>query len=342
MKLTDDTIENVDVAPGVYWKDNLESKVMSEAQGRVPEPQYDHHDTIITVSTSKRGEHKFEKPFRKLDIDWQVIENKLRSWSNSKDSLRVTILLIYNESQQAPATKKAGRGATKKHIAALDKLVAQQSTTGVGAVWQDIYRLFHCNSKNVCTNFGFYCWIHEDRHYKLDDKFLEQLIDCAEQGVELKSHADVPERIREMIKTREKEDNGRRKRKAAASLSDRLGRCCGHCRHDDAPPDCRDRRHACDVNLIKLNLPMKIDEAPGSYSDWLAAQVVNAEWQASYRAAGKAAIEGGYDLQWFCDNKAPGIDMLKAAGIMPGIADRFVKKVTEWVDEVNKKSLLPI
>jgi hypothetical protein len=48
-------------------------------------------------------------------------------------------------------------------------------------------------------------------------------------------------------------------------------------------------------------------------------------------------IEGGYDLQWFCNNKATGINMLKAAGIMPGIAEQFVKKITEWVDEVNKK-----
>lgn len=122
MKLTEDTIENVDIAPGVYWKENLESKFASEAQERVPEPQYQHHDTIITVSTSKRGEHNLEKSFPKLDIDWTVIENKLRSWSHQKYNLRVTILLIYKESQLA-TKNKAGRGATKRHVAALDKLV---------------------------------------------------------------------------------------------------------------------------------------------------------------------------------------------------------------------------
>jgi hypothetical protein len=87
---------------------------------------------------------------------------------------------------------------------------------------------------------------------------------------------------------------------------------------------------------------MKIDEAPGLYSDWLAAQVVHAEWQASYRATGKAAIEGRYDLQWFCCDEARGINMFKAAGMKPGIADRFVKKITEWVDEVNKKNVSPV
>jgi hypothetical protein len=32
MKLTDGTIEHVNIAPGAYWKDKLESNVVSEAQ----------------------------------------------------------------------------------------------------------------------------------------------------------------------------------------------------------------------------------------------------------------------------------------------------------------------
>lgn len=82
MKLTEDTIEDLDVLPGAYWKGTLKSKLASEVQQRVPEPQYQHNDTIITVSTSKRGVQAFEKPFGKLEINWAVIDNKLRSWSN--------------------------------------------------------------------------------------------------------------------------------------------------------------------------------------------------------------------------------------------------------------------
>lgn len=96
MKLTEDTVENIDIAPGAYWKVNLESKLASEAQERVPSAQYQHHDTIVTVTTSKRGEHDFEKTFPKLDIDWTVIENKLRSWSNPKHRLKVTIIDKYH------------------------------------------------------------------------------------------------------------------------------------------------------------------------------------------------------------------------------------------------------
>jgi hypothetical protein len=46
-KLTDNTIEDIDIAPGAYWKKNLESKLAEEAEIRVPKPQYNHRDTII-------------------------------------------------------------------------------------------------------------------------------------------------------------------------------------------------------------------------------------------------------------------------------------------------------
>lgn len=80
---------------------------------------------------------------------------------------------------------------------------------------------------------------------------------------------------------------------------------------------------------------MGIDEAPEPYSDWLGAKVVNGDWRASYRAAGIAAIKNGYELQWFCNNKAAGIEMLKASGILPGIAEQFGGKIVDWAEVVN-------
>ena len=50
------------------------------------------------------------------------------------------------------------------------------------------------------------------------------------------------------------------------------------------------------ADLVNLNLPMSIDKALESYSDWLVAQVDNVGWRESYRAAGAAAIKEGYEL----------------------------------------------
>ena len=125
--LTEDTIEDVDMAPGAYWSQILESELATIVANKVPAPDYQPDETRIVVSTSKRGEPDFPKRFNPLEIDWAIVENKLRTWSDQGNNLTVAMSFIYKESQQAIASKtnKTGRGATKRQLAARDKLVAQ-------------------------------------------------------------------------------------------------------------------------------------------------------------------------------------------------------------------------
>jgi hypothetical protein len=133
-KLTEDTIEEVDIAPGAYWNEVLKSELATLVKENVPDPQYQPDETTITVSNSKRGVPPYTRRFPKLIIDWADVENKLRSWSHLGDSLKIVVSFIYNESQSTSKKGKAGRGATKKHSAALDNLVAQQEASGTRAV----------------------------------------------------------------------------------------------------------------------------------------------------------------------------------------------------------------
>ncbi|KAK3933888.1 hypothetical protein QBC46DRAFT_401018 [Diplogelasinospora grovesii] len=114
-----------------------------------------------------------------------------------------------------------------------------------------------------------------------------------------------------------------KKRRAAASMPDR---CCSHCRHSHNPP------HGPD-GLVKLNLPMPLNEAPKSLSDWLSAQVTDEDWKTAYQAAAEIAVKLGYDLEWLHNNKTAGAGKLKEEGIMPGIAEQFVNKIMEWADK---------
>lgn len=203
-KLTEDTIEDVEVAPGTYWNEVLESELETLVKSKVPEPRYQPDETTITVSTSKRGEHSFLKRFNKLLIDWTIVESKLRTWSNLGNSLKVAISFIYKEDQPTNKEAKVGRGATRKHTAALTKLVAQQEASGTRAGWKDVYQLVECSSA-ACTNRGFSCWRSNNKHYKLDSDIMDQLVDYAEEGNKLETHDDIPERIRELICTCEDE-----------------------------------------------------------------------------------------------------------------------------------------
>ena len=96
-KLTEDTIEDIELAPGAYWNEVLQSELAILVQSKLPEPRYQPDETSITVSNSKRGERPFQKRFNKLLIDWTVIESKLRFWRNQGNNLKVAISFIYKE-----------------------------------------------------------------------------------------------------------------------------------------------------------------------------------------------------------------------------------------------------
>lgn len=336
IKLTEDTIEDVEVAPGAYWNDVLESELATLVKSKVPEPQYQSDETTITVSNSKRGEPPFLKRFNKLTIDWAIVENKLRSWSNQGNNLKVAISFIYKECQPTNKDGKTGRGATKKQSAALDKLVAQQEASGTRAVWKDVYQLFECTSAS-CTNRGFSCWRTDNKHYKLDSDVMDQLVNYAEEGNELNTHADVPIRIRERVFTRRDEEEARRdrKRKASNSLPITVRVCC-HGHHSDPAEgsDCAEVRGLTRGALIRRKFPMPRDEAPNQYKDWLCESVTNETWLASYRLASKVTIEKGYDLWWLYTEQKAGAEVLVANGVLEGIATQFVSMIKEWLDDV--------
>lgn len=327
-KLTEDTVENVDVAPGAYWNEVLKSELATLVEENVPDPQYQPDETTITVSNSKRGVPPYTRRFPKLIIEWADVENKLRSWSNLGDSLKIVISFIYKESQSTSKKGKAGRGATKKHSAALDNLVAQQVASGTRAVWKDVYQLMECISA-TCTNRGFSCWRYKDKHHKLDSDIMDRLVDRAEEGYVIETHDDVPEDIRDLILTREDEEEARRKRKRKAS--DQLPvniRIFSHGHRDDGSVDYSGESRR------QLNFPVPDDEAPIVYSDWLRAQVTNEKWRVATLLAGKVTVDKGYDLRWLYTNQKDGKDMLILSGVLEGVAARFVSWVPRWVDDV--------
>ncbi|KAK8048247.1 hypothetical protein PG994_009977 [Apiospora phragmitis] len=321
-KLTEDTIEDLELAPGAYWNEVLEPELATLVQSKLPEPQYQPDETSITVSNSKRGEPPFQKRFNKLSIDWTVVEGKLRFWGNQGNNLKVAILFIYKESQPAK-DGKTGRGATKKHTAALNDLVTQQEASGHRPVWRDVYQLMECVSA-ACTNRGFSCWRNNEKHYKLDSDIMDRLVDYAEEGHTLETHADVPQGIRDVICTRTDEAEARRlrKRKASDPLPVTVRVLC-HGHRDNGPADCSGESHS-----AQLDITVPKDQAPVRYSDWLSAKVDNQRWRDAYKLAGEVAVDKGYDLRWLFTHQKLGRDMLVENGVLEGIAATFVQKTT--------------
>ncbi|KAL7925297.1 hypothetical protein ACQKWADRAFT_283585 [Trichoderma austrokoningii] len=340
MTLTSDTVEDVNVPSSLFWSNTLKPELFDVVEEKAPDPQYKPDETRITISTSKRSQRDFQKRFGGLNIDWNLVENKLQSWSNQGNSLTVEIWFIYKEIQLDTTNKvgKTGRGATNKQLAARDKLIAQQEASGVRPVWKDVYEVFECSSA-VCPNRGFSCWRDpsDKKHIKLDSDTMEKLVDFAEEGNKLETHDDVPERIREMIYRHKEEEETRRqlKRKAPDPLPTTIHICCpGHQDRGSADSAGNPQKAVCRAGPAGLKFPMPMDEAPKSYSDWLCSQVTNSAWQAAYRLASQITLDKGYHLGRMYEAQAVDAKMLVTCGVLPGIALQFVSRVKEWLDEL--------
>ncbi|KAM0363090.1 hypothetical protein ACHAO7_011404 [Fusarium culmorum] len=136
-KLTNDTEQNLVLAPGALWETTLKDKV----------------DRLLRQKTP-RGKN-------------YVSEEQLCKWSplfRAGKKLRIDISFICKEEPQGSRVVQqqgGGRGsATAQQLAQRDQLLETQEAAGQPRVWKDVYDLMRCNG-NLCP--GSYCYIDEQR-----------------------------------------------------------------------------------------------------------------------------------------------------------------------------------
>lgn len=77
-KLTNDTEQNLVLAPGAFWGSILEAKVERLLRQKTPRGKnYVPEETIIVVSVTDRGERDLTKRFDEFNIDWEMAEEQL-------------------------------------------------------------------------------------------------------------------------------------------------------------------------------------------------------------------------------------------------------------------------
>ena len=202
---------------------NLEKVLLRKMLARNKTVKY--KDTKIVVTNTKRGDLDVTKGFDDIDIDWSVIERQLVLWGDlfrTGKKLRVNITFNYVETGQslAASSRKADkrRSTTQQMLtertAQLDE---EGGLSGHPSIWNTVYSLMRCPGPPC--HLGPHCWRDpvSKKHYKLRTKHLKSLMRHVEQGYELKTHADVPEEVREQLYTEEQQ--GLERRQTAASKS---------------------------------------------------------------------------------------------------------------------------
>ncbi len=334
-KLTNDTEQNLVLAPGAFWDQTLKSKLKQLLTKKTPRNKsYEPDETNVVVSVTDRSQRDLTKRFDELEIDWEVIEDQLMAWSHllrDGKRLRIDISFIYKEATQLVAvrTQQTTRrgGVTALQLAERAELLEEQEASGLTTVWKEVYSLMRCTGP-PCQ--GTYCWRDPDnrKHYKLDTSVLAKLIDYAEEGNMLRTHADVPAWIRELIYAKDQQDSERRKRKRQASISESL------------PPihinvSTPGTQAAGAQSAAQLDIPQPVDQSLRRYCEWLCARVTDPVWKSGYRDACGIALEEGLDLRRLFSAQDIEAKSLVDKGVKRGIAIQFVSMVKDWLEEVE-------
>ncbi|KAK4148823.1 hypothetical protein C8A00DRAFT_19406 [Chaetomidium leptoderma] len=351
-KLTNDTEQNLVLAPGAFWDQTLKSKLQQLLTKKMPRNKcYEPDETNVVVSVTDRSQRDLTKRFDELEIDWEVVEDQLMAWSHllrDGKRLRIDISVIYKEANQPVAvrTQQITRrgGVTAIQLAERAELLEEQEASGLTTVWKEVYTLMRCTGP-PCQ--GTYCWRDPDnrKHYKLDTSVLTKLVDYAEEGNTLRTHGDVPPWIRELIYAKDQQDSERRKRKRQASVSESLppihitNVLRARCNQDSAgcstvsAPETREEARI--RYTTQLDIPQPIDKSLHRYCEWLCARVTDPVWKDGYRVARKIALEEGLDLERLFSAQDVETKSLIEKGVKRGIAIQFVSKVKAWLEEVE-------
>ena len=77
-KISDDTEQNLILAPTAYWYEILKLKLDRVLQRKIAQNRSIRCDDIsVIISVIPRTQHKLIKRFDTINIDWSVIEKKL-------------------------------------------------------------------------------------------------------------------------------------------------------------------------------------------------------------------------------------------------------------------------
>ncbi|KAF9765082.1 hypothetical protein IL306_002693 [Fusarium sp. DS 682] len=349
-KLTNDTEQNLVLAPAAYWDLTLKDKVDKLLRQTTPRgKKYVPEQTIIVVSVTDRGEQDLTKRFDEFNIDWKMAEGQLCKWSHlfrAGKKLRIDISFICKEESQGSRVVQqlgggGGRGsATARQLAQRDQLLETQEAAGQPRVWKDVYDLMRCNG-NLCP--GSYCYVDEQRkHIGLNTSILTKMVEYGEQGNDLRTHRDVPPYILDMIYEKERLDGERRaKRKAPSSESDRPIKIVNVL----PSPHGQTTAEGCTrplsnfgtaspsvVDLTDLVIPNPIDRAVDDYTEWLCDQVEDEHRKAGFRSAGSITKADCLDLRHVYQDRDIGYYVNQ--GVKAGIARSFVQDIKMWTDSL--------
>lgn len=228
-----DTDSDLVLASSDFWKVNFQARLetLLKDDDKFPGDSYTCEETIIEISIERSRQRGLTKRYKKLEIDWQLVDEHLENLGGlfSKGrKITFDMEFVYKEVICESITVKG----KKKKKSATDAQKLQRAADA--GLWTRVYERYRCRGKH-CKQ-GPHCWPDErGDHYKLLPGQLEDIVchikgnmKAGEREEDVDVDIEIPFNILKNVL-----DNSR-KRKADGSIDCRQckahvsahGRCC--------------------------------------------------------------------------------------------------------------------
>ncbi|RDL36560.1 Uncharacterized protein BP5553_05912 [Venustampulla echinocandica] len=313
-----DTDPDLVLAPGDFWKVDFQARLESllQDEDKFPGDTYTCEETIIEISVERSRQRSLSKRFKKLEINWQIVDEHLEGLGDlfSKGrKITFSIEFVYKEITSNSTTPKG----KKKKKSATEAQKLQRAADA--SLWSRLYELHRYRAKHYKQ--GPHCLLDErGNHRKLLPAQLEEIV-ChiranmkereTEEDVEV--DIEIPPHILKHIL-----DNSC-KRKAEDVSAD-----CRHCKvHTSATLPSED------LGDVEGDRQAKLEE----YCNWGLTQVESDRWRNALQIANQVAIDQFLELNTILQHPKVVAELIVKNKVLLSITLQFMSNIKKFLQE---------
>jgi len=338
-----DTEPDLVLAPSDFWISELKPKLDRLIANKLSSNRsFRPDDTSVVVSVKDRTKRDFVKRFDGLDIDWNIIDRKLESWSHLfriGRELRIDITFNYIETGKgagSPAGRSSKRGfhsTTEEQLAKRARqLDAEELSVGHEPITTKVYKIMRCPGPH-CN--GPHCFVDrvKQKHYKLFPHHLNTLIDYVQQGGKLESQDDIPDHFRKQLDAEQKQELGhQQKRKVACQVAAPPVHITNVLPAQPPAPD-QPPSAATFRAYPHVDIPGRPDEAVKMYNDWQCSRFTSHVYKFEQQKVCDITLAECLDLEQVHGDQEIFYRFYRKKGVKRGAARRFVRDIKTWTEK---------
>lgn len=348
-----DTEQDLVLEPAAYWEHFLEAKLnkalLKKKRNLLSE------DTTVVVSVTKHSE-RLLRGFDDTSVDWAVIQKQLLKWGElfrAGRKLKLNLSFNYVDASSATTLSRGPRNRASTTNQMLAERAAQQDaeeSSGLPFLYKEVYSLFRCPGPPC--DLAPYCWCDPDgkKRYKLNTHHLRSLVQHAEDGKELRTHADVPDYIRKQLYAEDQQRIKAHQRATSAPAANfppinitNVLPGQPHQTHSlgssPALAPVPDMSQA-PMKITRFDIRGTRDEILEECCAWQKKQVGREDYKGDYQKAYDYLIGKGIDIEELHQDYNVAHDLETKVGIKRGIAQRVVGDVEYWAKKYKQDKTL--